>query len=476
MNLDAYNFSFNSRAPVEYKPHLEAAMQLAEVNTKERAAAFLATVGHESGDLYYLEEIADGSAYNYRADLGNTEPGDGPRYKGRGFIQLTGRNNYAAFGRWCKDQNLVSDENIFINQPELVAQPRWAAISAGYYWIRTKRSYAGSFESINDYADRRDFVSVTKAVNGGLNGWDDRLERYNSFFNYNGDILPEESGKAQKEKSLELPYSRDNVTQDTYYNCGPASTQTVVLSAVDKLYSEYELGQRLGTTMNGTDYIGQFPPVLNSLIPNAQYTYRDLTDYPSGDLKEQVWNDIVRSIRAGHGVIANIVAPPSNYPQGTRGSISPAYSGGTVYHYIAVMGVYEGQDGRHVWIADSGFPPYGYWMNFDQLCTLIPPKGYAYSTAEPVHDIDQQEILLFGPDQVGALHEAKMNSRETLEIAKEIKRDTRLILDQLVGPEQDEKGNRKFTGWPKTETWEGTGGKTFVEYLTTQIQKLKGGK
>ena len=472
MNLDAYNFSFNSRAPVEYKPFLEDAMIQAGVTTKDRAAAFLATVGHESGDLYYLEEIADGSDYNGRADLGNFYAGDGPRYKGRGFIQLTGRNNYAAFGKWCVDKGLTSDENLFINQPELVAQPRWAALSAAYYWATTRRSYNGVQESINDYADRRDFVSVTKAVNGGLNGWEDRNERYQSFYNYAGDILPGDNANSEPEKvELQLSYSRDNVVQDTYYNCGPASSQTVILAATGNLIGEFELGGMLGTTVNGTDYIGQFPAVLNAYINGAQYTYRDLPNYPDGDLKEQVWKDISRSVHAGHGVIANIVAPPDNYPRGTRGSISPAYGGGEIYHYIAVMGICPGE-GRHVWIADSGFSPYGYWMSFDQLCTLIPPKGYAYSTSDPVISNTNKEVVLFGPDQVGALHEAKMNTREILDILKGIQRDTSLILDQLVGPERKD-GNRTFSGWPKTATWNGTDGKTFVEYTTGLLEQLK---
>lgn len=80
-------------------------------------------------------------------------------------------------------------------------------------------------------------------------------------------------------------------------------------------------------------------------------------------------------------MVVNIVAPPSNYPRAVAPStISPAYRGGTVYHYIAVMGYSDG-GGRRVWVADSGFSPYGYWLGFDQLCSLIVPKGYAYSTA-----------------------------------------------------------------------------------------------
>lgn len=79
---------------------------------------------------------------------------------------------------------------------------------------------------------------------------------------------------------------------------------------------------------------------------------------------------------------------------------------------------------------------------------------------------------MFGPDQIGALHEAKMNTREILDILKSVQRDTSLILDQLVGPERKD-GNRTFSGWSKTATWNGTNGKTFVEYTTGLLEQLK---
>jgi putative chitinase len=82
----------------KYANALSAKMNERGITTPLRQAHFLAQVGHETGELRYIEEIASGAAYEGRRDLGNTEPGDGVRFKGRGLIQLTGRANYAKYG------------------------------------------------------------------------------------------------------------------------------------------------------------------------------------------------------------------------------------------------------------------------------------------------------------------------------------------------------------------------------------------
>lgn len=208
-------------------------------------------------------------------------------------------------------------------------------------------------------------------------------------------------------KTNVLEYSRQWVKQDTFYNCGPASTQTIILSSTGELVDEARLGRALGTTTRGTDYIGQFPGVLNYYLKGADYRHRDMpNDPPTAAQKTQLWADLTSSINAGYGVVANIVAPPSNYPRAVAPStISPAYNGGTVYHYIALMG-WSDEDGvKKVWVADSGFTPYGYWISFDQLATLIPPKGYAYATAQPKEKPVAETIL--GGVSAAALNDAK---------------------------------------------------------------------
>jgi putative chitinase len=138
-------------------PHLLLTMAMHRISTPLRQAHFLAQLIHESGSFNYLEEIDPGDYLEGRTDLGNTEPGDGCRFKGRGLIQITGRANYEACG-----QALGVD---LIRNPERLRDYDLACLSAGWFWSK---------HSINDYADRDNVERVTRTINGGLNGFDDR--------------------------------------------------------------------------------------------------------------------------------------------------------------------------------------------------------------------------------------------------------------------------------------------------------------
>ena len=141
--------------------NLNVAMAEANITSPQQQAMFIAQLAHESGGFHFMEEIASGAAYEGRADLGNTQPGDGVRYKGRGYIQVTGRYNYTQAG-----QALGLD---LVNNPELAAQPQNAARIAAWYW--TSRD-------INETANTGDFVQVTRLINGGTNGLADRQAYY----------------------------------------------------------------------------------------------------------------------------------------------------------------------------------------------------------------------------------------------------------------------------------------------------------
>jgi len=145
----------------EYLPHINRAMQEAGITTKPRQAMFLAQLAHESGGLRYMEEIASGSAYEGRRDLGNTQPGDGTRYKGRGPIQLTGRSNYREAGRAL---GLDLESN-----PQQAASPEVGFRVAAWYW---------QSRGLNTHADAGNFREVTRRINGGYNGLADREAYY----------------------------------------------------------------------------------------------------------------------------------------------------------------------------------------------------------------------------------------------------------------------------------------------------------
>jgi len=138
---------------------LNDAMREFEIDANpSRETHFLAQICHESGAFRYVRELASGEAYEGRSDLGNKEPGDGVRFKGRGLIQITGRANYLA----CGDA-LGLD---LIANPELLEQPVNASRSAGWFWFS---------HNLNELADRGDIKAITKRINGGLNGYQDRL-------------------------------------------------------------------------------------------------------------------------------------------------------------------------------------------------------------------------------------------------------------------------------------------------------------
>ena len=153
----------SGRADV-FAPILADVLLFRQINTPARIAAFLAQVGHESGQLRYVRELWGPTlaqrGYEGRADLGNTQPGDGKRFLGRGLIQITGRVNYRACG--------IALGLDLETQPELLETPANAAASAAWFWLSN---------GLNRFADQDTdaaFVQLTRRINGGTNGLDDR--------------------------------------------------------------------------------------------------------------------------------------------------------------------------------------------------------------------------------------------------------------------------------------------------------------
>lgn len=163
-----------------YLPHFVEAMRAAEITTVRRVAAWCSQVGHESAGLRYMAEIKTSDpTWNW----------DRTRYRGRGPIQLTWQGNYRKFGQWCQAKGYVNDPELFVNQPELVEQPKWGFLAASWYWVNAGPKPG----QINGFADAGDIYSVSRCVNGWRvdaagnavdpNGWNDndgsRLPRWN---------------------------------------------------------------------------------------------------------------------------------------------------------------------------------------------------------------------------------------------------------------------------------------------------------
>ncbi|TWD72490.1 peptidase C39-like protein [Kribbella amoyensis] len=180
-----------------------------------------------------------------------------------------------------------------------------------------------------------------------------------------GKAVPAGAYRTQEAKVLQVDFQY----QETGYWCGPAATR-IALSARMSPPSQAALAGQLNTDEDGTDWIGQVTGVLNNNLGTGWYETKEMpNDPPTQAQRDLLWNDIVLDIDNNYPIVANIVAPANNHP--------PGYPNYTIYHYFTVIG-YDAAD-RTVLIADpAGFAPTAtYWLTFDQLATLIPPKGYS---------------------------------------------------------------------------------------------------
>ncbi len=146
---------------------LNACLVRFQINTPVRIRHFISQISHESGGGKWMKELASGDAYEGRRDLGNTQNGDGRKYKGAGFIQLTGRANYSAFSKYMNDPKIMNGvDYVALNYP---------ATSGGFWWYNNK---------MNALCDKNPTVEeVTKRVNGGLRGIEERKVYYTRCVN-----------------------------------------------------------------------------------------------------------------------------------------------------------------------------------------------------------------------------------------------------------------------------------------------------
>ena len=155
--LDAIAIHTHSSRLAEFIAPLNETMHRYEINTPLRICHFIAQIAHESDGFHTTREYADGSDYEWRDDLGNIYAGDGVRYRGRGLIQVTGRSNYQE----CSEA-LGYD---FVANPQALESFEYATLSAGWFW---------DSRGLNEFADADNLKRITRIINGGYNGLEDR--------------------------------------------------------------------------------------------------------------------------------------------------------------------------------------------------------------------------------------------------------------------------------------------------------------
>ena len=182
VNVLARAAGINENKAREILPGVINGLRESDCTNPNRIAMWLAQMGHESGGFVYTEEIASGAAYEGRRDLGNTHPGDGVRFKGRSWIQITGRHNFTQLSKWAFEQGAVPTPTFFVDEPTKLSQIQYAGLGPAWYWTVAR-------PDINALSDRRDLVTVTQRINGGQNGIQDRRNRYDRALALGNELL-----------------------------------------------------------------------------------------------------------------------------------------------------------------------------------------------------------------------------------------------------------------------------------------------
>ena len=423
-----------------------------------RVAHFVGQTGHESGGLRWLTELASGAAYQGRVDLGNTQPGFGVRYKGRGIVQLTGFFNYGIFSKWAHSKGLVNSPTYFQDYPEKVAEPQWAFRVASWYWT--------SARDINPMADRDDLTAVTKAVNGGTRGLEDRRMYYQRAKALGSKILP--TGAAPgKEPVVGLNYYEvePHATLLTKSYTAGRGGKTINCSYRHHMAGNMNLQQCVNLWDSSRAASAHY--TVNSTGGIGQAVYDSNTAWATGNTEGNQ-----RGISIEHANITRQVGGSDS----NRGSwnISDAtiingarLAAALCLYYKLGRPVYgknikDHRDVRQTFCPGhlaNGGQYHRKWMNEAQ-------RFYDCLVRKSVNP-DGTPKVAGGGSQSGATNTGK-NTKPTKgdTLSAQAEKRIELILDQLAGPEKDKAGNYKFTGWPQL------GNKTIVDNAVEQNKRI----
>ncbi len=244
---------------------INAVMKKYDINTCLRLSHFLAQIEHESDHFNTTEEYASGSAYEGRADLGNTQEGDGKRFKGRGLIQLTGRTNYTNYTNYVKKE--FKETRNFTKEPDndiIASEIKYAVDAAGWYW-----KFGSSHGNINDIADKDDVTKVTKAVNGGKRGLADRQAKTENAKK----VLNQKHCKVQKTGTVKKGYDIDKAVNYINANAESGSVGKCALYVRKAINA----GGISGSWGDAWQYITALPTIGFTDLGN-------ITDFKKGDI------------------------------------------------------------------------------------------------------------------------------------------------------------------------------------------------
>lgn len=464
-----------------YLPHLNQALRDANCTTVLRVAHFMGQILHESGNLIYMREIHDGSNYEGRTDLNNIYPGDGKRFRGRGVIQLTGRYNYTQFSKWAHSKGMVSSPTYFVDNPVELEQPQWAFRVASYYWTVAR--------NINPLADRDDLTAVTKAVNGGTRGIDDRRLNYNRAKTQGSKILPSGGGGGYvSSRALDYYNVEPDATQLTRAYTAGRGGKKIQYVTIHHMAGDMNLSSCVALwnknmnasahyTVNSTGGVGQAVYDSNTAWSNGNAAsnqvsvsieHANITRQVNGnDADRNSWKISDATIIGGARLTASLclyyklgrpvwgknVRPHREFRQ----TFCPGHlSAGMQYNARYVQ---EAQSFYDKLVAGSVHPD------------GTPKKG---KVEDDMFSDNDRLMLAEIRNQLTGSHDTKkfpgwkqLGDKSVTDALADVRNEVRQIGDQLAGYERDDRGARKFSGWPNID---GNGGKTIVEALA-EVQK-----
>lgn len=182
---DVMGWSLSKARYEQLLPSYLKMLDIVGAKSVNQHAMIAAQLGHESVGLKYQEEIASGASYEWRSDLGNIYAGDGVRFKGHGWIQVTGRANHTAVSKWAHARGIVPTVDYFVQNPKALGSDEYCWVGPAWYLTQARPNWMAA-------ADRGELENCTRQINGGLNGLADRRSRWNRALGMGDRLIPQE--------------------------------------------------------------------------------------------------------------------------------------------------------------------------------------------------------------------------------------------------------------------------------------------